>query len=83
MLLRPYRVVCEAHTPTALRYQSEWYPTLAEAQAAQTRHLTGPEPWDAVRVLPATPVPAASITGRQVVAVGAVRPRPGRPRGPE
>jgi hypothetical protein len=78
MLPRPYRVICERTTGTALQYQSEWYPTLAEAQAAQARYLHSPQAWDRVDVRPAGPVPAASVTGRQVLAVGAMRPRQDR-----
>lgn len=73
MTPRPYRVICESQTATTLRYLSEWFPTPEAAAQAQAQHQQ--EGWQRVAIVPPGQIPGASVTGRQVLAVGAVQPR--------
>ena len=81
MTPHPYRVICETQTPTTISYLSEWFPTPEAAHAAKAQHQQ--EGWQSVEMVPPGQVPGASITGRQVLAVGGVRlprqPRKNRP----
>lgn len=73
MTPHPYSVECETLTPTTRSYVREWFLTAEDAAQAKEEHQR--EDWQRVDLVPLGQIPGVSVTGRQMLAVGAMGPR--------